>query len=90
MFGLNKLKEAKEKAVQMKAALSQLDFEGKSQNGMVSIQCSGDKRFHNLEINDSIFKICDLSEEERTKKIFEVIDLIEQEKKEQKEKKNTN
>lgn len=42
--------------------------------------------FENLiEYNDSIFKICDLSEEERTKKIFEVIDLIEQEKKEQKE-----
>jgi len=35
MFGLNKLKEAKDKAIQMKAALSKLDFEGKSQNDMV-------------------------------------------------------
>jgi DNA-binding protein YbaB len=57
MFGLNKLKEAKEKAIQMKAALSQLDFEGKSQNGMVSIQCSGDKRFHTLEIKEEMSKI---------------------------------
>lgn len=72
MFGLNKLKEAKEKAVQMKAALSQLDFEGKSQNDMVSIKCTGDKRFHSLEINDSIFKI--RSREEVQNMIIEAID----------------
>jgi len=57
MFGLNKIKEVKEKAIQMKAALAEIDFEGKSTNGMVSIKCSGDKRFHSLDINDSIFKI---------------------------------
>ena len=72
MFGLNKLKEAKDKAIQMKAALSQLDFEGKSQNDMVSIKCTGDKRFHSLDINDSIFKI--RTREEVQDMILEAID----------------
>ncbi len=72
MFGLNKIKETKEKAMQMKSALAQLNFEGNSTNGMVTIQCTGDKRFHSLQINDSIFKI--RSREEVQIMILEAID----------------
>ena len=57
MLGLGKLKEAKQKAEELKAKLAGMDFEGKSYNDKVSIMCSGDKRFHSLEIDDSIFKI---------------------------------
>lgn len=57
MLGLGKLKEAKEKAAQMKAKLAAMDFEGASANGMVTVKCTGEKNFHSLEINDSIFKI---------------------------------
>jgi DNA-binding protein YbaB len=39
---------------------------------MVSIKCTGDKRFHSLEINDSIFKI--RSREEVQNMIIEAID----------------
>ena len=57
MFGLEKFTEAKKKAEELKAKLAAMDFEGKSYNDKVSIKCSGDKRFHSLEIDDSIFKI---------------------------------
>ncbi len=72
MFGLGKLKEAKEKAGAMKAKLASMDFEGKSYNEKVSIKCTGDKRFHSLEIDDSIFKI--RSREEVQQMILEAID----------------
>ena len=57
MFGLNKIKEARQKAEEVKNKLSGMNFKGESLNGMVTIECTGDKRFHSLEINDSIFKI---------------------------------
>ena len=81
MFGLGKLKEAKEKAQAMKAKLASMDFEGTSYNekvkikctgDKVSIMCSGDKRFHSLEIDDSIFKI--RPREEVQTMILEAID----------------
>lgn len=56
MFGLGKLKEAKEKAQAMKAKLASMDFEGTSYNEKIKIKCTGDRRFHSLEIDDSIFK----------------------------------
>ncbi|MEY2925292.1 MAG: hypothetical protein RLZZ337_1842 [Bacteroidota bacterium] len=57
MFGLNKIKEAKEQAEALKQKLAAQNFTGFSANNLVSIQCTGDKRFHSLEINDSAFKI---------------------------------
>lgn len=57
MFGNNKIKEAKQKAEELKSKLAQLDFEGESMNGMVTIKCNGEKKFHSLEINDAIFKV---------------------------------
>jgi DNA-binding YbaB/EbfC family protein len=57
MFGLNKIKEAKQKAEEVKVKLAALNFKGESLNGMVTIQCTGEKSFHSLEINDSVFKI---------------------------------
>ncbi|PCJ66929.1 MAG: nucleoid-associated protein, YbaB/EbfC family [Bacteroidetes bacterium] len=72
MLGLGKLKEAKQKAEELKGKLAAMDFEGKSYNDKVSIKCSGDKRFHSLEIDDSIFKI--RSREEVQTMILEAID----------------
>lgn len=72
MLGLGKLKDAREKAEALKAKLAAMDFEGKSYNEKVSIKCSGDKRFHSLEIDDSIFKI--RSREEVQEMILEAID----------------
>lgn len=72
MFGLSKLKEAKEKAQAMKTKLAALDFEGTSYNEKVRIKCTGDKRFHSLEIDDSIFKI--RPREEVQDMILEAID----------------
>lgn len=57
MFGLNKIKEARQKAEEVKAKLASMSFKGESLNGMVTIECTGEKQFHSLEINDSIFKI---------------------------------
>ena len=48
------------------------NFTGSSTNGMVTIQCTGDKRFHSLDINDSIFKI--RSREEVQTMILEAIE----------------
>ena len=72
MLGLGKLKEAKQKAEELKAKLAGMDFEGRSYNDKVSIMCSGDKRFHSLEIDDSIFKI--RSREEVQTMVLEAID----------------
>lgn len=72
MLGLGKLKEAKEKAEALKLKLAGMDFEGKSYNEKVRITCTGDKRFHSLEIDDSIFKI--RSREEVQQMILEAID----------------
>ena len=72
MFGLEKFTEAKKKAEELKAKLAAMDFEGKSYNDKVSIKCSGDKRFHSLEIDDSIFKI--RTREEVQTMVLEAID----------------
>lgn len=72
MFGLGKITEAKKKAEELKEKLALMDFEGKSYNDKVSIKCSGDKRFHSLEIDDSIFKI--RSREEVQEMVLEAID----------------
>ena len=72
MFGLEKFTEAKKKAEELKVKLAAMDFEGKSYNDKVSIQCSGDKRFHSLEIDDSIFKI--RTREEVQTMVLEAID----------------
>lgn len=72
MLGLRKIKEAKEKAEKLKVKLAAMDFEGWSYNNKVSIKCTGDKRFHSLEIDDSIFKI--RSREEVQDMILEAID----------------
>jgi len=72
MFGLGKITEAKKKAEELKAKLSGMDFEGTSYNEKVSIKCTGDKRFHSLEIDDSIFKI--RSREEVQQMVLEAID----------------
>jgi DNA-binding YbaB/EbfC family protein len=72
MLGLGKIKEAKEKAEKLKEKLAAMDFEGWSYNNKVSIKCTGDKRFHSLEIDDSIFKI--RSREEVQDMILEAID----------------
>ena len=72
MFGLGKITEAKKKAEELKVKLAAMDFEGWSYNDKVSIKCTGDKRFHSLEIDDSIFKI--RSREEVQKMILEAID----------------
>ncbi|MDA8886362.1 YbaB/EbfC family nucleoid-associated protein [Bacteroidia bacterium] len=72
MLGLGKLKEAKQKAEELKVRLAGMDFEGISYNDKVSIMCSGDKRFHSLEIDDSIFKI--RSREEVQQMVLEAID----------------
>ncbi|MDA8930825.1 YbaB/EbfC family nucleoid-associated protein [Bacteroidia bacterium] len=72
MLGLGKIKEAKEKAEKLKVKLAAMDFEGWSYNNKVSIKCTGDKRFHSLEIDDSIFKI--RSREEVQDMILEAID----------------
>lgn len=72
MLGLGKFKDAREKAEALKGKLAAMDFEGKSYNEKVSIKCSGDKRFHSLEIDDSIFKI--RSREEVQEMILEAID----------------
>ena len=57
MFGNNKIKEAKKKADELKLKLAQMNFDGESLNGMVTIKCTGEKEFHSLEINDAIFKV---------------------------------
>ncbi|MDB4161007.1 YbaB/EbfC family nucleoid-associated protein [Bacteroidia bacterium] len=72
MLGLGKFKEAREKAEALKVKLAGMDFEGKSANEKVSIMCAGDKRFHSLTIDDSIFKI--RSREEVQEMILEAID----------------
>ena len=72
MFGLGKITEAKKKAEELRAQLAKMDFEGKPYNEKVSIKCSGDKRFHSLEIDDSIFKI--RSREEVQQMVLEAID----------------
>lgn len=72
MFGLGKITEAKKKAEELKVKLAGMDFEGKSYNEKVSIKCTGDKRFHSLDIDDSIFKI--RSREEVQDMIIEAID----------------
>ena len=72
MFGLEKFTEAKKKAEELKAKLAAMDFEGKSYNDKVSIKCSGDKRFHSLEIDDGIFKI--RTKEEVQTMVLEAID----------------
>lgn len=72
MFGLGKITEAKKKAEELRVKLAGMDFEGWSYNEKVSIKCTGDKRFHSLEIDDSIFKI--RSREEVQDMIIEAID----------------
>jgi DNA-binding protein YbaB len=72
MFGLGKITEAKKKAEELRVQLAAMDFEGWSYNDKVSIKCTGDKRFHSLEIDDSIFKI--RSREEVQKMVLEAID----------------
>jgi DNA-binding YbaB/EbfC family protein len=72
MFGLGKIKETREKAEELKMKLAAMDFKGTSYNDKVSIICSGDKRFHSLEIDDSIFKI--RSREEVQTMVEEAID----------------
>ena len=57
MFGNNKIKEAKRRAEELKSKLATLDFHGESMNGLVTIKCNGEKKFHSLEINDAIFKV---------------------------------
>ena len=72
MFGLGKITEAKKKAEELGVQLAGMDFEGKSYNEKVSIKCTGDKRFHSLNIDDSIFKI--RSREEVQQMVLEAID----------------
>ena len=72
MFGLGKITEAKKQAEELRVKLAAMDFEGKSYNEKVRIKCTGDKRFHSLEIDDSIFKI--RSREEVQQMILEAID----------------
>ncbi len=58
MFGLNKIKEAKQKAEEMKIKLAAMNFKGESLNGYgYHSMHRTEKNFHSLEINDSIFKI---------------------------------
>lgn len=57
MLGLGKLKEAKEKAQQMKAKLAGMSFEGESAGSLVKATCNGEKVFSSIEINDSVFKV---------------------------------
>jgi DNA-binding YbaB/EbfC family protein len=57
MLGLGKLKEAKEKAQQMKAKLASMSFEGEAASGLVKATCNGEKVFSSIDINDSIFKV---------------------------------
>ncbi len=72
MLGLGKFKEAREKAEALKSKLAAMDFEGKSYNEKVTIKWTGDKRFHSLEIDDSIFKI--RTREEVQQMVLEAID----------------
>ncbi len=75
MLGLGKFKEAREKAEALKVKLADMNFEGKSTNEKVTIICTGDKQFHSLQIDDSIFKI--RSREEVQEMILEAIDLAQ-------------
>ena len=76
MLGLGKFKEAREKAEALKVKLAAMNFEGKSANDKVSIMCAGDKRFHSLHIDDSIFKI--RSREDVQEMILEAIDRAQE------------
>ena len=64
MFGLNKLKEAKEKAQEIKTRLDNTQVEGKSSNGEVNVVCNGNRKVLSISINESIFKIRDQKEVE--------------------------
>lgn len=77
MLGLGKIKEAKEKAEALKVKLAEMNFEGTSYNEKVRITCTGDKRFHSLEIDDSIFKI--RGREEVQQMILEAIERAQME-----------
>ena len=57
MFGLNKLKEAKQQAEEMRAKLDAMEFEGKSADGMATAVITGSKFVERIEVNESVYRI---------------------------------
>jgi DNA-binding YbaB/EbfC family protein len=71
MFGLNKIKEAKEQAELLRQKLDATQFTGISRNSEVTAVINGTKHVESIEINDSVFKI--RSREEVQELIVEAI-----------------
>ncbi len=57
MFGLDKLKEAKKKALEIKERLDNTTVEGSSSNGEVKVISTGNRRIVDVVINDSVFRV---------------------------------
>lgn len=62
MFGLDKLKEARRKAQEIKDRLDSITVEGKSMNGEVTVTCTGNRRVVNVDVNESVFRVRDQKE----------------------------
>lgn len=65
MFGLNKLKEAQEKAGEIKERLDKTTVTGRSVNGEVEVDCTGNREIKDIRIDDSLFKTRNREEVQR-------------------------
>jgi len=59
MLGLNKLKEAKEKAQALKKKLEITLFTEERENGMIKVEVNGNRKITKLKINESFLRVRD-------------------------------
>lgn len=57
MLGLNKIKEAKAKADELKNNLEHMLFEEERENGMIQVAVNGNRKITKLKINESLLRV---------------------------------
>lgn len=65
MFGLDKIREARKKAEEIKERLEHITVEGFSAQNEVRVICSGSRRIVDIRVNESIFRVRDQKEVEQ-------------------------
>ncbi len=65
VFGLNKIKEAREKAKEIKEKLDNTFVHAESNNGEVRVECTGGRKVVSIKLNESIYRVREQSEVEQ-------------------------
>jgi DNA-binding YbaB/EbfC family protein len=65
MFGLDKLKQMKKQAEEMKARLDVMTVEGTAASGAIRVEANASKRIHVIQIDQSFFNTREKLEIER-------------------------